>query len=1187
MNERYRVELLGDLRLQSAERTICRFYTRKAGALLAFLAYYRNRRHSRDALAEMLWPDAEPAAGRLSLRVTLSSLRRQLEPPGMPTGSVLFADRFCVGLNPAAVTTDAAEFEAALASVQNATRSSEHVAEALIGAVALYGGELLSGYDESWVLAERGRLAEAYGGALERLTAILEAAGDRARAIDYAHRALAWDPLREEMHHRLMRLYAAAGRPMDALRQYTDLERLLREELGETPSPPVQALAERLRRRAVSPPNRTKAPCPPRPKAIAADHPQSRPGVPRNPGLPLQFTRLFGREEEIARLSALLCATLLDNGDASPRLISLTGPGGCGKTRLAIETAWRLSEEFHGILRFVPLANLSDAGRIADAIAEALPLERAPKVTVLEQVAAFFSAQRTLLLLDNLEHLLPYGSDVVQALIEGCPGLTCLVTSRQRLGLAGEQEFPVPPLPVPPGTEIPELLFACPSVRLFVDRAQHVRPDFQVTARNAPDLSALCRQLEGMPLALELAAGWAQTLTPAQMVERLSRQRNVLINRDRNAPPRHRSLRATIAWSYELLPADLQQFFACLSVFRGGWTLEMAESVCREAQALEFLIQLRERSLILVEETVLGGRPQMRYRMLETLREYSWERLGEQERFSLQHRHLDALLRMAEEAERQLCGPERALWLEHLEAEGDNLRAALRCALGGSSEATGTDGERPEVSAALSLRLAASLWRFWQRSGRLPEGKEWLDRALARSQDAPAELRAKALYGCGVLTFYQGGYEQAQTLFEESLRLYRECGDRRGGSDVLSFVCQATELNSGDARQNRAQLEECLCLCRATGNRRGLAAALCQRAKVEQYQGDHGAAQAFLAESLHLYRALGDQEGVATVLFRRGDIALYRGDYAAARSDWEESLTYWRRSGDRVGLCGMLGHLAYLAARQADYARAEAACAEALDLYRKQGSRSGVAAVLWQRGNLARVRGDFHRARRLHEESLALRREMGERWGIADSLSSLGQMALWQGDLTGARAFQEEALALRREGVDRLDIALALTSLGDVARYEGKADEAARLYEESLTLSREAESKFGRAGVLQGLGRLCCRRGDIAGAVSPLKESLRLFQEMGDRRGMAEGLEGLAEAVAVGGAPERAALLWGAAAALREAIGAPLPPIARRDYDRALRAARRVMGASLFESVRAEGAEMSVGSAVEYALQAE
>lgn len=580
MDAPWRIELLGRLRATQGDRVVTRFRARKTGLLLAYLAYYIQRPHPREALIDLLWPEADLSPGRGNLSKELSSLRRQLEPPGVPVGAVIVADHFAVQLNPAACVTDVAQFESALQSASRAGNDRDSVCR-LVEAVELYAGELLPGYYEEWILQERQHLAEQCLGAIHQLVSALEQAGDLESALEHARRAVRADPMREEAHFDLIRLYAAAGQPSAALRQYHELERLLRDELDETPSAATRALAEELRRDArtvvvarsappeVTPAGERGAPSPAAPVEAAPLRP-SRP----TPRLPLQFTRFFGREEEIARLAeTLLCS--------EARLVTLTGPGGSGKTRLTIAVADRLQEAFREAIAFVPLADLTDADQIPDAIMKALDLPRSADLDPLEQVVEVLNRHPSLLVLDNLEHLVEEGALLVKRLLERIPTLTCLVTSRQRLSLAGEQEFVVLPLPTPRRSDSPERLLQYASVKLFVDRAQAVRADFQVTAANASAIAALCDRLEGLPLALELAAARALVLTPDQMLARLEERFDFLVSRQRGASSRHRTLRGAIDWSYRLLSADLRRAFARLSVFHGGWTLEAARPSAR------------------------------------------------------------------------------------------------------------------------------------------------------------------------------------------------------------------------------------------------------------------------------------------------------------------------------------------------------------------------------------------------------------------------------------------------------------------------------------------------------------------------------------------------------------------------------------------------------------------------------
>ena len=598
MDAPWRIRLLGALRVEAGETTISRFATSRVAVLLARLAFYPQRAHSREELADLLWPEADLGAGRLNLRVAIASLRRQLEPPPISPGSILVADRSFIGLNPDAFRCDVVEFEAAWAKASRAA-SPLSKRDALAGAAALYGGDLLPGFYDDWIAEERERL----------------------------------DALHEELCAQQGELAARIPTGQSSI--------MATESAVESAAPSPRLL------------------CP-----------------PRLLRLPIQFTRFFGREQDCTHISDLL--EMLDT-----RLVTLTGTGGVGKTRLALETAHQITERtasrFAGPVCFIPLADLSDARLIPAAIADALALARADDVEPLDQVVAALSELRpTLLVLDNFEHLVERGAPLVLSLLTRLPSLTCLVTSRRRLLLPGEREYPVSPLSVPPLglPDAPETPDQVTSVQLFVDRAQAARPDFQLTRGNAAAVAALCRNLEGIPLAIELVAARAMALSPAQMNERLAQRFEVPSSRGGDEEDHYRSLWAALAWSYELLSPSLQRFFRGLSIFQGGCTVEAAQAVCTEPRALEFLTQLRERSLVMVDHD--GGAPQ--FRLLETLREFAGEQLSEGERAGLRARHGDYFMAQAEASQADLCGPEQAHWLERLEADNDNLRAALDAA---------------------------------------------------------------------------------------------------------------------------------------------------------------------------------------------------------------------------------------------------------------------------------------------------------------------------------------------------------------------------------------------------------------------------------------------------------------------------------------------------------------------------
>lgn len=524
--------------------------------------------------------------------------------------------------------------------------------------------------------------------------------------------------------------------------------------------------------------------------------------------LPLSLTRFFGREAEIVRLRALLLPE-------QTRLVTLVGPAGIGKTRLGLETARRLAEPFGDSVWLVPLADLSEPGRIADAILDTLGVPRTPPSEPLAQAIAALGARTSLLVLDNFEHLINDGTRVVQQLLEQVPTLTCLVTSRQLLGLDGERAFPVEPLPVPEKADTPERLSRSESVQLFVDRAQAVRPDFQITNHNAPAIAKLCAGLEGIPLALELAASRAQVLTPFQMLGQMERRFDLLVGRKRGTTERHRTLRAAVDWSYQLLSPELQRFFARLSVFRGGWTLEAAQAVSGEPLALDYLAQLRECSLVLAEEATPSNQPEMRFSMLETLREYSQDRLAELEEVAAtRSRHLRWCVDLAERAAPQLEGGEQVQWLARLEQEHENLRAALDWAL--------------EQDATVCLHLAGSLGRFFEVKGHWAEGRAWLEQALAHTANETRmspPVRAQALARAGDLARHQGDYPSASASYEQALAVAQEASDKQSIASLLNSLGHVV-FSQSDYMMAHTFYTEALAFQRQLGDKKGVVLSL-------------------------------------------------------------------------------------------------------------------------------------------------------------------------------------------------------------------------------------------------------------------------------------------------------------------------------------------------------------------------
>jgi predicted ATPase len=651
-------------------------------------------------------------------------------------------------------------------------------------------------------------------------------------------------------------------------------------------------------------------------------------------------TRFFGREEELARLKELLRPV---GNPGAPRLITLTGTGGSGKTRLAVEALRQAADAFAGSAWFVPLADLTDTRLIADVVAHHLELPRFA-AHPLEDIVSYLNRQPALLILDNLEHLIspllpdyqlgadttPDGAAFVWKLLTRVPKLILLVTSRVVLELGGEQEFPLRPLPVPEGhrehgteTLTPEQVLTFPGVQLFVDRAQSSRPDFEVTPHNVADVAALCARLEGIPLALELAAARAHTFPPAEMLAQLEQRFDFLVSQKQELPERHRTLYSAIEWSYHNLPPELSRFFARLSVFRGGCTVATAEAVAlpeeeseREGDAFELPPDALDCLTQLQAHSLLSARPSggtMRFSMLETVREFTEGQLTGTEREAVQRRHTETFLALVDAASPHLTGAEQATWLARLDAELDNLRAVLDRFIQHGREARPETQQSAEGEAFLWMTI--QLDRFWRTRGLAREGRHYYEAALAHpgAQD-PTSLRARAWNILGLLAWMQGDLDAAYAAHEESLTIRRVLNDPIGISSSLHNMSSVLR----DRREYAAASEyaqQALDLIRDTDETGQKAVIFNTLGLLAVARKDYPAAHVYYEECLRLRREVGDTRGIAIALYNLGEAASHQAEDAAARRYYEESLRLCQQLGEKVGLLCALEAFAFLAMR--------------------------------------------------------------------------------------------------------------------------------------------------------------------------------------------------------------------------------------------------------------------------------
>ena len=709
--------------------------------------------------------------------------------------------------------------------------------------------------------------------------------------------------------------------------------------------------------------------------------------------IPASLTSLIGREEDVAAVCAMLSRPEV-------RLLTLLGVGGIGKTRLSIQVASQLRDSFADGVCFVGLAPISDPTLVISSIAHELGLQEAGAQPLVETVTAWLRDKQFLLLLDNFEQIVS-AAPLLEDLLAACPRLVILVTSREVLHLSAEHLFPVPSLAFPELAQLTEQedLGQYAAVSLFVQRAQAIKPDFMLTPANARTIAEICVRLDGVPLAIELAAARIRLLPPHALLTRLAQRLQVLTGGSRTLPERQQTLRNTIQWSYDLLNVEEQRLFRRLSVFVGGCTLEAAEAVCATSSdasdgmgisVLDGVASLIDKSLLHQAE---HEGEESRLAMLETIREYGLEALAtSREAELIRQAHAAYYLHLSEEAEPGLEGSHQAAWFDRLEAEHDNLRATLLWSL-------------EQEKAEMGLRLAGALRWFWMRRSYLSEGRKWFTSILGRASGIePTHLRAKALAGASGLAWAQGDYPAAHALGEESVTL-----------------------------------------CRSLENKRELAFSLTWLSFTSGSQGDQKTASVLAEESVALFRQVEDRWGVALALFCLGIATSSLHDYPLARSYYEEGLALIRVLGDKWIEALILSGLGVAAFAQEDYAVAHPLLAEGTILLRAQRDKRDLALFLYYLGRVTRHEGDYQQAAALLEESLALYEELGNKPGIARLRLILGKMACDKGDYGLARAHLNESLALMQESKNRRGIATALEGFAMLAMAQQQAWLAARL----------------------------------------------------------------------------------------------------------------------------------------------
>jgi predicted ATPase/DNA-binding SARP family transcriptional activator/DNA-binding CsgD family transcriptional regulator len=1010
--EAVRVWLLGGFRVSVGPRTIEgeSWRLRKAAALVKLLALAPGHRLHREQAMDLLWADLGTRAASNNLRQVLHGARRILDPTSDSHKRYLsLQDEQLVLCPDGDLWVDVEAFEEAAVT---ARRSRDPVTYR--AAIELYAGDLLPEERyEDWAEGRREELRQLYLALLIELAGLYEERDEHGLAIETLRKATATEPTLEEAHAALMRLHAISGRPERALAQYERLRDALVKGLETEPGTATRHLRDEIAAGSFSP----TLPAGPPPR-------QEEPLGAGKHNLPAPRTNFVGREREMVELKRTLSMT---------RLLTLTGAGGSGKTRLALEVARELIGAYPDGVWLVELAPLTEGDLVVQEVARSLEVPERPGRPLVDTLVDTLDNKEMLLVVDNCEHLVEATAQLVDALLDSCSRLRVLATSREPLGVGGEILWQVPPLSVPAkkgggpdGEYTVESLMRFEAVRLFVDRARLRLPSFQLTRENAGAVAKVCRWLDGIPLAIELATARMGALAVEQVAQRLEASLDVLKGASRTTAPRQQTLRATLDWSHDMLSEAERALFRRLSVFAGGWTMEVAEAVCsggviEQDDVLDLLGGLVDKSLVIAGASTGGV---VRYRMFRPIRQYARERLeasGEAE--AVGDRHTAAFLALAEEAGPELAGPEQRLWVERLEGEHDNMRATLSWLL-----------ERGKDE--LGVRLCAALWRFWYVRGYLSEGIRCMERALASGDSEASPVRVKALEGMGWLTQGQGDTALAEATYKEMLELSQELNDKGNVATALNSL-GTIALTHGNNERARALLEENLAVLR----------------QLEEENADT-TLKRFHALNLLAYSALNEE-----------------GDYVKATELLKQSLALAREAGDANRVGATLLNLGYAELMQENYERAMAFSEEALMVANSLGN-AGVEIFPEARVNLglaALGQGEHERAAASFEEALAIAQKVGVKASVINALEGMASLAVAVEEATraahlwGAAEAAREATGIALPPGDRAlhepYLASARSRLGEAAWEEALAEGRAMSLEEGAeyALSEEKE----------------------------------------------------------------------------------------------------------------------------------
>ena len=956
------VRLFGEFKVSLDSQPI-EIPSRPMQSLLAYLILNAGTAYRREKLAGLLWPESDEKNARHNLRQTLWRL-------GKVIGKDFFlTDKVSVGFNPQV------DYRLDVAVLQD--KAAEwNTTDQLVRSVSVYTDVLLPGFYEDWVLLEQERLQAIYEDRMQMLLDRLIHEGRWRETREWAERWIAQGHVPEAAYRALMVAHAGLGDQAGVTAVYQRCVEALDEEIGVEPSPETKSLFQRI--------------------SAGQDLPELQINDKKPSSevkLPLQPNPFIGRKNELKELAALLT-------DPTIRLVNILGPGGIGKTRLAIEAARAQSDAFVDGVYFVSLAALDDPNLIATPIANAINFsffmqdqrDNAGKNPQNQQLLAYLGDKQMMLILDNLEHLLE-GLPLITDMLQFASDVKILTTSRQRLGLRGETVYMVGNMLVPEriSRETSVDVEDYDALQLFANCAQRAQPRFDLTSDNLNDVISICQLVDGLPLGIELGAAWVGLLAPQEIAAEIKISLDFLSSHYHDMPDRQQSIRSVFESSWSRLIEIEQEVFQRLSVFRGGFTRPAAESVT--GATVQLLMALVNKSLIQPDYTG-------RYHIHELLRQFGSEKLreaGETER--TRDRHLEFFLTVTEESEPYLWGSEQVAWLNQLELEHDNLRAALEW------------GRTAEGKADLGLLLAGSLEYFWSARGYFTEGREHLSAALSRPEALKrTAARAKALHAAGHLAYIQSDYPATLPLLEESISICRDLGPtgRQGLANAL-ITLGDMETEVGDYATASSLMKEALGIMRELNDQRGIARALWQLGQCAVRPGDFEQAVQYFERALPLLRQIGDKSHTAIALSGLAEVAVRRGDYERASILEEESLALRREIDETWGIAISLANIAWIALRQNDLRQAVALLAESITLRHEIGDRGGtawclekfaeIALTIGQRESTLQREEDFQRAARLYGAAEALRAPVNSTIDLVDQPEYERQVAIIRAQL--------------------------------------------------------------------------------------------------------------------------------------------------------------------------------------------